>query len=114
MAVYVDNARLPYRGMLMCHMWADTEAELHAMAQRIGIKREWFQRPPKASWKHYDLCLTKRAKAVALGAISTDRYGPSEFVARQKGDQAMLDRIAGLRARKQPAPVADLFSQEHA
>lgn len=112
MAVYVDNARLPYRGMLMCHMWADTEAELHTMAQRIGIKRKWFQKPPKASWKHYDICLTKRAKAVALGAISTDRYGPSEFVARKNGDQATLDRIAALRVRKQPAPPTDLFSLE--
>lgn len=111
MPVYVDNVRLPYRRMLMCHMWADTEAELHAMAQRIGIQRKWFQKPPKASWKHYDICLTKRAKAVALGAISTDRYGPSEFVARRKNDQATLDRIAALRARRSPQPV-DLFSME--
>ena len=30
--VYVDNPIWPYRGMLMCHMIADTPEELHAMA----------------------------------------------------------------------------------
>ncbi|WP_404291484.1 DUF4031 domain-containing protein [Microvirga sp. RSM25] len=99
MPVYVDDVRIPYGRMLMCHMWADTREELHAMADRIGVRRKWFQRPPKASWEHYDICLTKRAQTVRYGAIVTDKYGPSEFVAKQKGDQKMLDRIAHLRAR---------------
>lgn len=104
MAVYVDDVKIPYRRMLMCHMWADTREELHAMADRIGVQRRWFQRPPKASWEHYDICLTKRALAVRYGAIVTDKYGPSEFVAKQKGDQKMLDRIAHIRARTE-APL---------
>lgn len=99
MAVYVDDVKIPYGRMFMCHMWADTLEELHAMADKIGVRRKWFQHPPKASWDHYDICLTKKAKAVRFGAIVTDRYGPSEFVARQKGNQKMLDRIAHVRAR---------------
>jgi hypothetical protein len=87
--------------MLMCHLWADTREELHAMADRIGVLRKWFQQPPRASWEHYDICLTKRAIAVRYGAITTDRYGPSEFVAKRKGDQKMLDRIAHARARRE-------------
>ncbi|NBJ13236.1 DUF4031 domain-containing protein [Microvirga arsenatis] len=117
MTVYVDSLRLPYRGMLMCHMFADSLDELHAMADRIGVARKHFQKPPKASWHHYDICLTKRAKAVRCGAVSTDRYGASEFMARKKGDQATLERIRRLRerksaARRQPEPATtDLFSR---
>lgn len=49
------------------HMWADTHEELHAMAQRIGMKREWFQDKPR--FPHYDLVPTRRAHAIRLGAI---------------------------------------------
>lgn len=66
--VYVDNARIPFRRMLMCHLLADSEFELHAMAAAIGVARRWFQ------GDHYDVCLTKRAKAIELGAKAiTDR-----------------------------------------
>lgn len=66
MSVYVDNARIPYGRMLMCHMIADSLEELHTMADIIGIKRKWFQdkRIP-----HYDVCLAKRALALKNGAI---------------------------------------------
>jgi len=117
MTVYIDSLRLPYRGMLMCHMFADTLEELHAMADRIGVARKHFQKPPKAKWHHYDICLTKRAKAVRCGAVSTDRYGAAEFVARKNGDQATLERIKRLRERKPTpkrapdVPMADLFTQ---
>lgn len=72
MSVYVDNARHAYRGMLMCHMIADTPNELHAMADRIGVKRKHFQ--SDASTPHYDICRAKRALAVKAGAIQCDRH----------------------------------------
>lgn len=51
----------------MCHMLADTSEELHEMARRIGVARRWCQKP--GTWQeHYDICLTKRATAVELGA----------------------------------------------
>ncbi len=31
MSVYVDDVRHPFRRMIMCHMWADTLSELHAV-----------------------------------------------------------------------------------
>lgn len=67
MAVYVDNMRARYGRMIMCHMGADTEEELHAMADRIGVARKWHQ------GDHYDVCMAKRKRAVEAGAkeIST-------------------------------------------
>jgi signal recognition particle subunit SEC65 len=65
--VYVDDYAGPYGTMKMSHMIADTETELHEMAQKIGLKREWFQ--PR-SFPHYDVCKTKRTMALKAGAKS--------------------------------------------
>lgn len=95
MPVYVDDVRLRFGRMVMCHMWADTPAELHAMAARIGIQRRWFQTPPKASWDHYDISLSCKVKAIAAGAVLTDRFGPAEHAARlgiASGDPARMTR----------------------
>lgn len=85
MTVYVDDARIPATvGRLdsaWSHLFADTTEELHAFAQRLGLRRSWFQDPvktgkPKArpgsrashNW-HYDVTESKRRQAVALGAV---------------------------------------------
>lgn len=72
MTVYVDNASIPYGRMFMCHMIADDLDELHTMAEALGV-RKWFQEPPKASFPHYDICLSKRDQAIGLGAVACDR-----------------------------------------
>lgn len=69
MAAYVDDMEAPYGRMKMCHMLADSDAELHALADRIGVARKWHQAPPKHS-SHYDIALTKKALALAAGAIA--------------------------------------------
>jgi len=66
----VDTTR-PYpnaglRSTLFCHLLADTREELHAMADTIGMPRQYFQDHP---WRwHYDLPPTLRELAVAAGA----------------------------------------------
>lgn len=84
MSVYVDDMKANFGNMVMCHMWADTDAELLAMADKIGVQRKWIQGHPKlsfgkhrdASWVHFDIAMSKRALAVKAGAIETDRFGP--------------------------------------
>ena len=98
MTVYVDNVRHKFGRMVMCHLWADSLDELYAMVDRIGVQRKWLQKPPKASWVHFDIALSKKALAIKYGAVLTDKYGPSEHVARLKGDQVKLDAIARVRS----------------
>lgn len=69
MTVYVDDMRAPFGRLVMCHMIADTDEELHAMADTIGVARRWHQKPPRASSSHYDIALSKRALAVKAGAV---------------------------------------------
>jgi hypothetical protein len=106
MTVYVDDVRLPFGRMIMCHMWADSLDELLAMADRIGVARRWLQQPPKASWVHFDISIGMKAKAIAEGAVLTDRYGPSEHVARLTGNQKMLDTIEWCRNARSTPPNA--------
>jgi hypothetical protein len=73
-------------GHRWCHLIADTDEELHALATRIGLKRAWFQ------GNHYDLTPGRRALAVAAGAVELDRRA---FVAK-------------LRARRRPLPKIDV------
>lgn len=67
MAVYVDDMfQYPmgrFGRMKMSHMIADTEDELHAMADTIGMARRWYQ------GDHYDVSMSLRARAVAAGAV---------------------------------------------
>lgn len=97
--------------MVMCHMWADSLEELLAMVDKIGVQRKWLQRPPKASWVHFDVALGKKALAIKAGAILTDKYGPVEHVAKldigtgvpeliERG-QRRLEQIAKCRALKE-------------
>jgi hypothetical protein len=77
MAVYVDSGKIEYRRMKMCHMIADTVEELHEMADKIGVKRQWFQ---NESTPHYDICQSKRELAISYGAIEADRKKVVELI----------------------------------
>lgn len=84
MAVYVDDMAAPYGRITMCHMIADSSAELLAMADRIGVARRWIQKPGTAS-EHFDIARSKRALAIREGAI--------EITWRQASAMSMLRRM---------------------
>lgn len=98
MAVYVD--RLMNHGWHLgpnCHMFADTLEELHAMADKIGMKRSWFQNKPELP--HYDLVASRRKKAIQFGAID-DHSCEIMILARRKG----VNRIAAAKGVALPYP----------
>ncbi len=119
MAVYVDDVRHRFGNMVMCHLWADTDDELLAMVDKIGVQRKWIQghktlsfgKHRDASWVHFDIALSKKALAIAAGAVLTDRYGPVIHTSRLKiawgkannrpdvveRAEAMIHRIEDLR-----------------
>lgn len=82
MAVYIDSARNKFGRMVMCHMVADTLDELHDMAKRIGMRREWFQ--PLSS-PHYDVSLSRRKVAVSHGAVEVGRKELIAIIRKNRG-----------------------------
>jgi hypothetical protein len=88
MACYVDAVRsYPDAGLRhtdFCHLLADTRAELHAMADALGIPRRFFQEHP---WRwHHDLPAPLRPRAVELGA--------QELTMREVGELLRARRAA--------------------
>lgn len=61
-------------GTRWCHMTTDGDLEeLHQFAERIGLRRSWFQSHAQKRFCHYDLVPSKRALAVSLGAREISR-----------------------------------------
>jgi hypothetical protein len=89
MAVYVDP--LMSRGWIIygrpvanCHLFTDALSldELHAIAQRIGMQKRWFQN--SASAPHYDLTPDRKFDAIAAGAIEVgSRHAAQIWQARR-------------------------------
>lgn len=99
MTVYVDGSENRFGRMVMCHMIADTVAELHTFAASIGLKREWFQ---PASRPHYDLSKAKRTQAIAAGARVVGRKELVEIMRRQ--NPVWAAEYAEARAKGLPHP----------
>src|SRR5437763_17045483 len=112
MTVYVDDAHIratvrngPARHTTAwCHLFADTQDELHAFAARLGLRRSYFQPGPArgdgspSPYWHYDLTASKRQQALRLGAHA---------VTWRQSLQIIRDR----EARAARAEVADQASR---
>lgn len=91
MAVYIDGERNGFGRMVMCHMFADSVAELQEFADKIGMDRNWFQ---PLSFPHYDVSLSRRARAVQLGAIEVSRREGYEIRKRLRANLSEADILA--------------------
>jgi hypothetical protein len=75
MTVYVDDAIWDWQGRKWCHLLADDIDELHRFANAIGLHRISYQGPPRTNNPHYDITGFERSRALALGAVASDRSG---------------------------------------
>jgi hypothetical protein len=89
MPVYVDDARVPWRGRVWSHMVADTAEELHQAAEALGLTRARAQ--DKGRTLHYDLPEDWRLKAIELGV--------AEPISRRDLVQRRAGLAAGAKAR---------------
>jgi hypothetical protein len=80
---YVDDMRAPFGRLIMCHMIADTDAELRVMADKIGVSQRWHQ------GDHFDICLSKRALAVKHGAQEITRQELGRIVIARRRSTAL-------------------------
>jgi hypothetical protein len=98
-ACYVDAVHeYPYAGLRFtefCHLLADTRAELHAFADRLGVPAWTFQDHP---WRwHHDLPGPLRPRAVELGARELTMHEVGALLRRRKQAHLAemgLDRLA--------------------
>ena len=88
--IYVDDFRVPARVGRTSGRWShltcgpfDDIAELHAFAGRIGLQRSWFQ---AKGWPrdHYDVTDSKRAEAIAAGAVAITWRELGQMINRAK------------------------------
>ena len=73
-ALFVAEARNEHvrrvgaqNGHQWCHLWSDDLNALHELAEKIGMRREWFQNRP--GFPHYDLVPRHRVEAIKCGAV---------------------------------------------
>lgn len=88
--VYVDQLRdfgwkLRGQWITSCHLFTDpgNEDELHELAARIGMKREWLQHS-RMGIPHYDLTLNKREQALKAGAQAVSTRFMVEMMQRYR------------------------------
>jgi Protein of unknown function (DUF4031) len=87
---YVDSVRsYPGSGLRyseFCHLLADSRAELHAMADALGIPRRFFQDHP---WRwHHDLPAHLRDRALQLGAVEVGMHEVGALLRHRRAELA--------------------------
>lgn len=85
MSVYVDDMQAPFRGMIMCHMFADSDAELNAFARQLGLKFAWKHK------EHFDISQSKKAEAIKLGAIEITQHEMAKKIAVVRGQSDLFE-----------------------
>jgi hypothetical protein len=90
------------------HMLASNIDELHAMASRIGLRREWFQ--GDGTFPHYDVQRRKRALALQHGAVPIEIGDIPDDVLMRKRDgsgyevrRERMERVRRRRAEREEA-----------
>lgn len=66
------------------HLVSDSSIqELHEFAERVGLKRHWFQNKRRRFRPHYDIkSLRLRLRAINIGAVGVDQREVIEALRR--------------------------------
>lgn len=83
--MYVNAEGWTRRGQQIHHFWADTEEEMHTWAGMLGFG-EFFPSEPGAThraFRHYLLTPDQMALAASCGAIVTERWAITKYVAER-------------------------------
>jgi len=97
--VYVDDARHPFAGTLMCQQVGGFARRAARHGDCVGVTRKWLQKRAQAFSMHFDIAQSKR-KFVWQRARSTRiDMAPRAPGAAPRADQAKLAQIARIRAR---------------
>lgn len=112
MTVYVDDYRREAQVGTVTGRWSHLVTdpggdldELHAFAQRIGLKRGWFQGPPRHRHPHYDVTDIKRRAAIAAGAQAITWRRLGEMLAAARTPTPAAASAPGLIVAPAPAPA---------
>ena len=115
MPVYVDNAQIPYGRMKMCHVLADTQAELLDMVKKINIDPKPLEHEGMEN-EHFNISMTYREKAIKEGAIEVDSRALVALIRRKRQALAkqakaapvgLIQALETSQARITLSPVAD-------
>ena len=106
MAVFVDDflfpADIPNGRITHSSNWSHLfndgpDQELHEFAQRLGLRREYFQHP--GEWhRHYDVTEGKRWQAIRHGATEVTSHEGTKIL-RDRAERERLDYEAGVAFR---------------
>jgi len=66
-------------------MIADSTEELLEMADKIGVNRKWLQNPGTPH-EHFDICLSKKRKAIELGAFPVSMRQLADITMKRKAN----------------------------
>lgn len=101
MTIFVDNAdihaNVGRHSSVWCHLITDNPdlEELHQFAERIGLRRSYFQDKRYGSKDpgrpHYDVTASKRAQAVTAGAVEVDICDVRAINKRRRAAAAQVD-----------------------
>lgn len=84
-----------FQNTMSCHMFSDLPGdegtiELTNFAKRVGLKPEWIQH--KGSFlEHFDLTVSRRAKAASLGAKEVSRRVGAEITIKKRDGNSELE-----------------------
>jgi hypothetical protein len=63
-------------------MVADSTEELLGMAEKIGVQKKWIQ-DEGTYQEHFDICATKKTKALSIGATEVTMKELAKIVAEK-------------------------------